>query len=169
LEKHGIKIIQIDEAALREKLPLRRASWHKEYLDWAIQAFRLVHYLVKPETQIHTHMCYSEFEDIIKEIKAMDADVITIEAARSDLTLLDTLRKVDYDKQVGPGVYDIHSPRVPKIEELTEIIEKMCAKLDQKNLWINPDCGLKTRGEPETIASLRNMVKAAGLVRKEGY
>ncbi|MDR2431102.1 MAG: 5-methyltetrahydropteroyltriglutamate--homocysteine S-methyltransferase [Candidatus Margulisbacteria bacterium] len=166
LEKNGIKIIQIDEAALREKLPLRRADW-QDYLDWAIKAFRLTHYLVKPETQIHTHMCYSEFEDIIEALKALDADVLTVEAARSDLTLLASL--VDYGGYVGPGIYDIHSPRVPSVDELVSILEKMCSKLDAAKLWVNPDCGLKTRTENEAIASLRNMTAAAARMREKVY
>ncbi|MDR1324244.1 MAG: 5-methyltetrahydropteroyltriglutamate--homocysteine S-methyltransferase [Candidatus Margulisbacteria bacterium] len=165
LEKNGIKIIQIDEAALREKLPLRRADWQKNYLDWAVKAFRLTHYLVRPETQIHTHMCYSEFEDIIETLKALDADVLTVEAARSDLTLLSAL--ADYDKGIGPGVYDIHSPRVPAVAEMASILRKMCASLDAAKLWVNPDCGLKTRAEKETLASLRNMVAAAAILRQE--
>ena len=118
LQAAGIHIIQIDEAALREKLPLRKADWHHDYLDFAIKAFRLCHSKVNPETQIHTHMCYSEFEDIIKEIDDMDADVITFEAARSKLTILDELKKNDFETEVGPGVYDIHSPRIPSVTEI---------------------------------------------------
>ncbi|MCI6988013.1 MAG: 5-methyltetrahydropteroyltriglutamate--homocysteine S-methyltransferase [Campylobacter sp.] len=165
LEKAGIKIIQIDEAALREKLPLRKTDWHKEYLDWAIPAFNLVHSGVKPTTQIHTHMCYSEFSDIIKEIDAMDADVISFEASRSNLSLLDTLKAVNFKTEVGPGVYDIHSPRVPSVEELTNTINKILAKLPKEKVWINPDCGLKTRGYKEVVESLKNMVEAAKLAR----
>ena len=167
LEKNGIKIIQIEEAALREKLPLRKSDWHSEYLDWAIPAFRLVHAKVKPETQIHTHMCYSEFGDIIKDIDAMDADVITFEASRSDLKLLDAIKESNFRTQVGPGVYDIHSPRVPSVEEIVDALHKIIAKVDKENVWVNPDCGLKTRGETETTASLKNLVEAAEILRKE--
>lgn len=166
LEKNGIRIIQIDEAALREKLPLRKSDWYSEYLDWAIPAFNLVHSGVKPETQIHTHMCYSEFTDIIKAIDDMDADVITFEASRSDLLILDALNENGFRTEVGPGVYDIHSPRVPSVDELKEAILKMLEKISPQKLWVNPDCGLKTRGVPETVASLRNMVEATALIRK---
>lgn len=166
LEAAGIKIIQIDEAALREKLPLRKEDWKEEYLDWAIPAFRLTNSKVKIDTQIHTHMCYSEFSDIVKEIDAMDADVISIEAARSDFSLLDFLRKNNFKMEIGPGVYDIHSPRVPNESEIEELIKIMMYKLDINKLWINPDCGLKTRGMEETKPSLINMVKAAKAVRK---
>lgn len=165
LEKNGIRIIQIDEAALREKLPLRKSDWQKEYLDFAIPAFRLTHSGVKPETQIHTHMCYSEFTDIIPAIDAMDADVITFEASRSDLQILDSLREHHFEMEVGPGVYDIHSPRVPSVEEITAALQVMLTKIDREKLWINPDCGLKTRAMPETDASLRNLVEAAKQVR----
>ena len=161
LEAAGIPIIQIDEAALREKLPLRRADWHSEYLDFAIPAFRLCHAAVKPETQIHTHMCYSEFEDIIPEIDAMDADVITFEASRSKLTILDSLREQHFETEVGPGVYDIHSPRVPSVQEIEDVLERILEKIPEENLWVNPDCGLKTRGTVETTASLKNLVQAA--------
>ncbi|AEG59161.1 5-methyltetrahydropteroyltriglutamate--homocysteine S-methyltransferase [Desulforamulus ruminis] len=167
LEAKGIKIIQIDEAALREKLPLRKKDWYDEYLCWAIKAFRLVHASVKPHTQIHTHMCYSEFEDIIKEIDDMDADVITFEAARSDLSIIDVLNANHFRTEVGPGVYDIHSPRVPGKEEIEEILMKMIHKLDLKKLWVNPDCGLKTRGMEETVPSLQHMVAAAKDLRKK--
>lgn len=166
LEKNGISIIQIDEAALREKLPLRRAEWKSEYLDWAIPAFRLVHAKVKAETQIHTHMCYSEFNDIIRDIDAMDADVITFEASRADLKILDALKEADFRTQVGPGVYDIHSARVPSVEEITGALEKMLCKVQEGKLWVNPDCGLKTRGESETTASLTNLVEAAKELRE---
>ena len=167
LEKNGIKIIQIDEAALREKLPLRHSDWHTEYLDWAIPAFRLVHSGVRPETQIHTHMCYSEFNDIIKDIDNMDADVITFEASRGDLTILSALKENNFRTQVGPGVYDIHSPRVPTVEEIVSAVKKMETYVPKQKLWINPDCGLKTRGEKETVASLKNLVAAAKIVRNE--
>lgn len=167
LEAAGISVIQIDEAALREKLPLRKGEWHSDYLDWALEAFRLCHSGVRPETQIHTHMCYSEFEDIIKEIDEMDADVITFEASRSKLEILDALKVAEFETEVGPGVYDIHSPRVPSVEEIVDAIRKMLAKIPQEKLWVNPDCGLKTRGIPETEASLKNMVAATEILRKE--
>ena len=167
LEAHGIDIIQIDEAALREKLPLRKSDWHDQYLSWAIPAFRLVHSGVKPETQIHTHMCYSQFGDMIREIDAMDADVITFEASRSNLEIVETLRESGFQTNVGPGVYDIHSPRIPDVEELKQAIRKMVRTIGSENLWVNPDCGLKTRGEFETWASLRNLVQAAVQIRAE--
>lgn len=166
LEAHGIKMIQIDEAALREKLPLRKSDWYTEYLDFAIPAFRLTHSGVKAETQIHTHMCYSEFADIIPAIDDMDADVITFEASRSDLQILDSLRENNFETEVGPGVYDIHSPRVPSVAEIVKAVNVMLTKIGRDKRWINPDCGLKTRGVPETDASLRNMVEAARQVRK---
>ena len=165
LEANGIRMIQIDEAALREKLPLRKSDWYTEYLDFAIPAFRLTHSGVKPETQIHTHMCYSEFTDIIPAIDDMDADVITFEASRSDLQILDSLREHHFETEVGPGVYDIHSPRVPSVEEIVAALNLMLTKIDPDKLWVNPDCGLKTRGWKETDASLRNMVAAALQVR----
>lgn len=165
LEKNGIRIIQIDEAALREKLPLRKSDWQKEYLDFAVPAFRLTHSGVKPETQIHTHMCYSEFTDIIPAIDDMDADVITFEASRSDLQILDSLREHHFETEVGPGVYDIHSPRVPSVGEIVAALQIMLTKIDRDKLWVNPDCGLKTRGTAETEASLKNLVEAARLVR----
>ena len=167
LEANGIKVIQIDEAALREKLPLRKTDWYKEYLDFAIPAFRLTHSGVKPETQIHTHMCYSEFADIIPAIDDMDADVITFEASRSDLLILDSLRENNFETEVGPGVYDIHSPRVPSVEEITNVLKIMLTKIDSDKLWVNPDCGLKTRGMKESDTSLRNMVCAAKKIREE--
>ena len=166
LEANGIDIIQIDEAALREKLPLRKSDWYSEYLDWAIPAFRLVHSGVKPETQIHTHMCYSEFTDIIPSIDAMDADVITFEASRSDLQILDSLKENNFKTEVGPGVYDIHSPRVPSVEEIVTALTKMRDRIEDSKLWVNPDCGLKTRGETETKASLINLVTAAKELRQ---
>ena len=165
LEANGINIIQIDEAALREKLPLRKSDWYSEYLDFAIPAFRLVHSKVKPETQIHTHMCYSEFTDIIPAIDAMDADVITFEASRSDLQILDSLKENNFKTEVGPGVYDIHSPRVPSVEEIVNALTKMRAKIEDSKLWVNPDCGLKTRGNEETVKSLKNLVAAAKQIR----
>lgn len=166
LEKNGIGIIQIDEAALREKLPLRKSDRKSEYLDWAIPAFRLTNSKVKKETQIHTHMCYSEFTDIIGDIEAMDADVISIEAARSDFSLLDFLRENKFKLEIGPGVYDIHSPRIPKEEEMEALLRIMINKLGVEKLWVNPDCGLKTRDMKETKPSLINMVNATKKVRK---
>lgn len=168
LEKNGIKIIQIDEAALREKLPLRKSDWQKEYLDFAIPSFRLTHSGVKAGTQIHTHMCYSEFTDIIPAIDDMDADVITFEASRSDLQILDALKEYHFETEVGPGVYDIHSPRVPSVEEIVAALRIMLTKIDKEKLWINPDCGLKTRDIPETEESLKNLVAAARVIRNEG-
>ena len=167
LEANGIKIIQVDEAALREKLPLRKADRRIDYLDWAIPAFRLVHSGVRPETQIHTHMCYSEFGDIIRDIDNMDADVITFEASRSDLRILDDLKAADFRTEVGPGVYDIHSPRVPSEDEIVAALGKMLAKIPREKLWVNPDCGLKTRGWAETVPSLENLVGAARKLRNE--
>lgn len=167
LEANGIHVIQVDEAALREKLPIRKSDWYTEYLDWAIPAFRLVHSGVKAETQIHTHMCYSEFTDIIKAIDDMDADVITFEAARSDLLILKVLQENHFKTEVGPGVYDIHSPRIPSIEEIKAAIYEMLKKINKEKIWVNPDCGLKTRGVSETVASLKNLVKAAKEIRNE--
>lgn len=167
LEANGIKIIQVDEAALREKLPLRKSDWYSEYLDWAIPAFRLVHSGVKAETQIHTHMCYSEFTDIITAIDNMDADVITFEASRSDLLILDSLKENNFKTEVGPGVYDIHSPRVPTVDEIKSALDKMLEKINRNKLWVNPDCGLKTRGVAETTESLKNLVAAAKQLRNE--
>ncbi|MGL5069026.1 MAG: 5-methyltetrahydropteroyltriglutamate--homocysteine S-methyltransferase [Sarcina sp.] len=167
LEKNGIKVIQIDEAALREKLPLRKADWNSEYLDFAIPAFRLTNSKVKADTSIHTHMCYSEFGDIIKAIEDMDADVISIEAARSDFSLLDFLRESEFKLEIGPGVYDIHSPRVPSVIEIEGLIKVIISKLDIDKIWINPDCGLKTRGIKETKESLINLVEATKNIRKE--
>ena len=167
LEKNGIRVIQIDEAALREKLPLRRTDWEEDYLSWAIPAFRLVHSGVKADTQIHTHMCYSEFTDIIPAIDAMDADVITFEASRSDLQILDALKEHHFRTEVGPGVYDIHSPRIPSTEEIVTALHRMLEKIQPEKLWVNPDCGLKTRGTAETIPSLTHMVEAAKRLREE--
>ena len=167
LETNGIRVIQIDEAALREKLPLRKSDWYSEYLDFAIPAFRLVHSGVRPETQIHTHMCYSEFTDIIPAIDNMDADVITFEASRSDLLILDSLKECNFETEVGPGVYDIHSPRVPSVDEIVTALRKMRTRIEDKKLWVNPDCGLKTRGEEETKQSLINLVQAAQIIRNE--
>ncbi len=165
LEKNGIRVIQIDEAALREKLPLRKSDWHSEYLDWAIPAFRLVHSGVKPTTQIHTHMCYSDYSDIIKDIDNMDADVITFEASRSNLSILGALQRAGFRTEVGPGVYDIHSARIPSEKEIEDKIREILQFVPKEKLWINPDCGLKTRGVEETIPSLTNLVAAAKAVR----
>ena len=165
LEAAGIKIIQIDEAALKEKLPIRREEWASEYLDWAIPAFRLCHSGVRPETQVHTHMCYSEFEEIVQDIDNMDADVISFEASRSKLTIIDALKANQFETEVGPGVYDIHSPRVPSVEEMVAVLKNALTKIDEENLWINPDCGLKTRGIKETKESLANLVAAAKIIK----
>ncbi len=164
LEKAGIKIIQIDEPAIREGLPLRKAD-HKAYLDWAVRAFRVSSSNVDDDTQIHTHMCYSEFNDIIEHIAAMDADVITIETSRSQMELLDAFADFKYPNDIGPGVYDIHSPRVPSTEEMVELLKKAKAVIPAGQLWVNPDCGLKTRAWPETEAALRSMVEAAKTLR----
>jgi 5-methyltetrahydropteroyltriglutamate--homocysteine methyltransferase len=166
LEKAGIGIIQIDEPAIREGLPLRRKDW-ATYLDWAVRAFRISASGVKDETQIHTHMCYSEFNDIIDQVAAMDADVITIETSRSQMELLDAFAEFKYPNEIGPGVYDIHSPRVPSVEEMISLLEKAITLLPAKNIWVNPDCGLKTRKWPETKQALMNMVKAAEGMRSK--
>ena len=172
LEGAGIGIIQIDEPAIREGLPLRRAGW-PAYLKSATRAFRISASGVRDETQIHTHMCYSEFNDILPEIAAMDADVITIETSRSDMELLrgfggeNNSGGFRYPNEIGPGVYDIHSPRVPSVDEIVRLMRKAAVVVPHENLWINPDCGLKTRGWPETEAALSNMVTAAKLLRKE--
>ncbi|WP_095107996.1 5-methyltetrahydropteroyltriglutamate--homocysteine S-methyltransferase [Pseudomonas sp. Irchel 3E20] len=166
LEKAGIKIVQIDEAAFREGLPLRRAQW-QEYLDWAVQAFRLSASGVADETQIHTHMCYSEFNDVIEAIAAMDADVITIETSRSDMELLEAFEQFEYPNDIGPGVYDIHSPRVPDTAEMVKLMAKAVKRIPAERLWVNPDCGLKTRAWPETEAALVNMVAAARQLRNQ--
>ncbi|UZE17077.1 5-methyltetrahydropteroyltriglutamate--homocysteine S-methyltransferase [Pseudomonas sp. B21-054] len=166
LETAGIKIVQIDEAAFREGLPLRRAQW-QAYLDWAVEAFRLSASGVRDETQIHTHMCYSEFNDVIKSIADMDADVITIETSRSDMELLDAFEAFDYPNDIGPGVYDIHSPRVPDASEMANLLRKAAKRIPAERLWVNPDCGLKTRGWQETEAALVHMVSAARRLRKE--
>lgn len=165
LEANCINIIQVDEAALKEKLPIREIDWHSEYLDWAIPAFRLVHSEVKATTQIHTHMCYSEFEEIVKDIDSMDADVISFEASRSNLSIIEALNNNNFITAVGPGVYDIHSPRVPSVEEIIIGINSILGEIKAEKLWINPDCGLKTRGDQETKQSLENLVEAAKKVR----
>jgi len=164
LENAGIKIIQIDEPAIREGLPLRKENW-QEYLDWAVKAFRISASGVKDETQIHTHMCYSEFNDIIRSIADMDADVITIECSRSQMDLLDAFGAFKYPNEIGPGVYDIHSPRVPSKTEMVSLMEKAMAVIPADQLWVNPDCGLKTRNWPETKEALIAMVDAARELR----
>ncbi len=166
LEAAGIKIIQIDEAAFREGLPLRQAEW-QHYLGWATESFRLCASGVRDETQIHTHMCYSEFNDVIESIAAMDADVITIETSRSDMELLEAFEAFEYPSEIGPGVYDIHSPRVPDTAEMVKLMRKAARRIPAERLWVNPDCGLKTRGWPETEAALVNMVAAARQLRRE--
>lgn len=166
LEAAGIKVIQIDEAAFREGLPLRRAQW-QDYLNWATEAFRLCASGVRDETQIHTHMCYSEFNDVIESIAAMDADVITIETSRSDMELLEAFVAFAYPNDIGPGVYDIHSPRVPDSREMVNLLRKAAQRIPVERLWVNPDCGLKTRAWPETEAALVNMVAAARQLRSE--
>ncbi|WP_366299984.1 5-methyltetrahydropteroyltriglutamate--homocysteine S-methyltransferase [Pseudomonas atacamensis] len=166
LEAAGIKIVQIDEAAFREGLPLRRAQW-PAYLHWASAAFRLCASGVRDETQIHTHMCYSEFNDVIESIAAMDADVITIETSRSDMELLEAFEAFAYPNDIGPGVYDIHSPRIPDVSEMVGLLRKAAQRIPVERLWVNPDCGLKTRGWPETEAALVHMVSAARQLRKE--
>jgi 5-methyltetrahydropteroyltriglutamate--homocysteine methyltransferase len=165
LERSGIKIIQIDEPAIREGLPLKKYKWNK-YLEWAVNAFRLSASVVRNETQIHTHMCYSEFNDIIKHIAAMDADVITIETSRSQMELLKAFADYRYPNEIGPGVYDIHSPRIPSSEEMVILLEKALEVIPARNLWVNPDCGLKTRGWVETEEALKNMIHAAKSMRK---
>jgi len=166
LEAAGIGVIQIDEPALREGLPLRRADW-EAYLRSAVNAFGLSAAGVRDETQIHTHMCYSEFNDIIEAIAALDADVISIETSRSNMELLGAFATFEYPQEIGPGVWDIHSPRVPPTEEMIALLRKAKAVLPPENLWVNPDCGLKTRGWEETLAALRNMVAAARRLREE--
>lgn len=165
LEKAGIKIIQIDEPAIREGLPLRKSAW-QEYLEWAIEAFRISASLVEDSTQIHTHMCYSEFNDIIQNIADMDADVITIECSRSQMELLNAFSDFKYPNEIGPGVYDIHSPRIPSESEMIDLLKKACKVLPKEQLWINPDCGLKTRNWEETKKALLAMVATAKEARR---
>jgi 5-methyltetrahydropteroyltriglutamate--homocysteine methyltransferase len=164
LEKAGIKMIQIDEAAFREGLPLRKADW-KEYLDNAVENFRITSCCVEDTTQIHTHMCYSEFNDVIDSIGDMDADVISIECSRSQMELLEAFIDYKYPNEIGPGVYDIHSPRVPSTQEMIDLLDKAKKNLDERQVWVNPDCGLKTRAWPETKEALKNMVDAAKQMR----
>lgn len=166
LEQAGIRVIQIDEPAIREGLPIRRNDW-KSYLDWAVRSFCIASTGVEDKTQIHTHMCYSEFNDIIEHIALMDADVITIECSRSQMELLDAFVRFSYPNDIGPGVYDIHSPRVPTVDEIVDLLKKAVRVIPQKQLWVNPDCGLKTRGWKETEESLIRMVKAARLMREQ--
>jgi len=165
LEKARISIIQIDEPALREGLPLRKSDW-KTYLDWAVNAFRLSSAGVKDQTQIHTHMCYSEFNDIIDSITALDADVITIECSRSQMELLDVFGEYKYPNDIGPGVYDIHSPRVPSDTEMVGLLKKAMTVIPKENIWVNPDCGLKTRKWEETKEAIKKMVNAAKTIRE---
>ncbi|MGT2474052.1 5-methyltetrahydropteroyltriglutamate--homocysteine S-methyltransferase [Paraburkholderia terrae] len=165
LEKAGVRVIQIDEAALREGLPLRRSQW-SEYLQWAVESFRITANGVQDETQIHTHMCYSEFNDIIASIADMDADVITIETSRSDMELLDAFDDFDYPNQIGPGVYDIHSPNIPSQDHIVNLMTKAAGRIPAERLWVNPDCGLKTRAWDEVIPALKNMVAAAQTLRQ---
>ena len=165
LEKAGIHVIQIDEPALREGLPLRQSEW-QAYLDWAVESFQLSAAGVADSTQIHTHMCYSEFNDIIGAIAALDADVITIETSRSDMQLLDAFQDFAYPNEIGPGVYDIHTPNIPEVEWMVELMEKALEKIPAERLWVNPDCGLKTRGWAEVEPALANMVEAAQQLRQ---
>ncbi len=164
LEKAGVGVIQIDEPALREGLPLRESQW-QDYLDWAVESFRIAANGVCDETQIHTHMCYSEFNDIIESIAALDADVITIETARSDMELLDVFDDFKYPNEIGPGVYDIHSPNIPSQKRMVELMQKAAARIPAERLWVNPDCGLKTRQWSEVIPALSGMVSAARSLR----
>ncbi|HSI46510.1 MAG TPA: 5-methyltetrahydropteroyltriglutamate--homocysteine S-methyltransferase [Methylophilus sp.] len=164
LEKAGINVIQIDEAALREGLPLRKSQW-SEYLQWAVESFRITANGVADETQIHTHMCYSEFNDIIAAIADMDADVITIETSRSDMELLDAFDDFNYPNEIGPGVYDIHSPNIPSEAHIVQLMQKAAERVPAERLWVNPDCGLKTRQWAEVLPALTNMVAAAKTLR----
>jgi len=166
LEKAGIGMIQVDEPAVREGLPLKEAE-QAGYLAWAVKAFKIATCTVQATTQIHTHMCYCEFHDMIDSIEAMDADVISIETSRSHGELIQSFEENTYKLGIGLGVYDIHSPRVPSVEEMSSMIDRALRVLEPKLFWINPDCGLKTRGREETVASLRNMVEAAQLAREK--
>ena len=166
LERAGIRIIQIDEAALREGLPLRRSQW-ASYLDWAVEVFRVCANGVKDETQIHTHMCYSEFNDIIEAIAAMDADVITIETSRSDMELLGAFEQFQYPNDIGPGVYDIHSPNIPSATQMVALMQQAARRIPAQRLWVNPDWGLRTRQGPEVRPALTHMVQAAKVLREQ--
>ncbi|MGA0584788.1 MAG: 5-methyltetrahydropteroyltriglutamate--homocysteine S-methyltransferase, partial [Castellaniella sp.] len=165
LERAGVTVIQIDEPAIREGLPLRRDDW-AAYLDWAVDSFRLSTGGVRDDTQIHTHMCYSEFNDILDSIAAMDADVITIETSRSNMELLGAFEDFAYPNDIGPGVYDIHSPNVPREDWMVDLVRRAARRLPAERLWVNPDCGLKTRGWPETREALQAMVRAARTLRE---
>lgn len=166
LEDAGIAIIQVDEPALREGLPLCKENWN-EYLAWVVDAFKLATSNVNNETQIHTHMCYCEFNDFIEPIRALDADVISIETSRSHGELIQSLKQNPYELGIGLGVYDIHSPRVPSVEEIDTILKDSLEVISKEQFWVNPDCGLKTRNEEETIASLKNMVTATQKLRQQ--
>ena len=166
LQQSGIRVIQIDEPAIRELLPLKQDQ-QAAYLNWAVKAFKLSASSAKPETQIHTHMCYSEFNDIFSSVAALDADVITIETSRSAMSLLRGFEDFSYPNAIGPGVYDIHSPNVPTVNEIKTLVEKATQWIPIERLWINPDCGLKTRQWTETELALTNMVKAAEVLRTE--
>ena len=166
LEAAGVDIIQVDEPAIREGLPLRRDRWD-EYLDWAVLSFRLTTSSVRDETQIQTHMCYSEFGDIMRQIQEMDADVLLIEAARSKMELLEDWKRTGYENEIGPGLYDIHSPRIPSTEEMADLLRRAAQVLEPEQLWVDPDCGLKTRRYEEVEPSLKNMVAAAKQLREE--
>jgi 5-methyltetrahydropteroyltriglutamate--homocysteine methyltransferase len=166
LEAAGIAVIQIDEPAFREGLPLRQKDWGT-YLAWAVEAFKLAAAGASAHTQIHTHMCYSDFEDILPAIAALDADVITIETSRSAMSLLDAFADFAYPNEIGPGVYDIHSPRVPSEAEIETLLRKALAVIPAERLWVNPDCGLKTRGWAETETALANMIAVARKLRAE--
>lgn len=165
LESAGIKIIQVDEAAIREGLPLRQAD-RQAYLDWAVESFKLSTCCAADATQIHTHMCYSEFNDMIESIADLDADVISIETSRSQMELLDAFVAFKYPNEIGPGVYDIHSPRIPSVEEMESLLEKAAKVIPNDQIWVNPDCGLKTRGWDEVKPALENMITAAKKMRK---
>jgi 5-methyltetrahydropteroyltriglutamate--homocysteine methyltransferase len=166
LEKAGIKVIQVDEPALRELLPLKKAD-QAAYLDWSVASFRLATSGVAEKTQIHTHLCYSEFGVVLDAIDGLDADVTSIEAARSKMEVVPELKSSGFARGVGPGVYDIHSPRVPSVEEVTELLETALASIPERQVWVNPDCGLKTRGYDETVASLENILTATRAVREK--
>lgn len=166
LESAGIGVIQVDEPALRELLPLKNAD-HADYLDWSVGSFRLATAGVEAKTQIHTHLCYSEFGVVIDAIQNLDADVTSIEAARSRMEVVDDLQSSGFDHGIGPGVYDIHSPRVPSVDEVRSLLEKAVAAIPERQVWVNPDCGLKTRGYDETVASLRNILEATRAVRAQ--
>ena len=166
LERGGLKVVQIDEPAIREGLPLRHSAWG-EYLAWAVKAFRIASSGVRDETQIHTHMCYSEFNDIIENIASMDADVITVESSRSQMELLQAFSTFKYPNEIGPGVYDIHSPRVPSADEMFALLEQAARLINPENIWVNPNCGLKTRSWNEAKTSLSHLVEAARRARQQ--